>query len=113
MCDLAHAHTLALRYLESEKNKSSCEVFNLGTGNGNTVLEAIHAFEKASGTPLNYEIGPRRAGDVIAIYANNDLAKQVLGWETKYTLDDIMSTAWKWEQELKAGKTVFNSSIHS
>lgn len=108
VCDLAHAHTLALRYLEQERNKKSCEIFNLGTGNGNTVLEAIAAFEKVSGTALNYEIGPRRAGDVIAIYANNDSAQQVLGWKTKYNLEDIMATAWKWEQELKAGQTVFN-----
>jgi UDP-glucose 4-epimerase len=97
-----------LRYLEQERNKKSCEIFNLGTGNGNTVLEAIAAFEKASGTTLNYEIGPRRPGDVIAIYANKDSAQQVLGWETKYNLEDIMATAWKWEQELKAGQTVFN-----
>jgi UDP-glucose 4-epimerase len=97
-----------LRYLEQERNKESCEIFNLGTGNGNTVLEAIAAFEKASGTAFNYEIGPRRAGDVIAIYANKDRAQQVLGWETKYNLEQIMATAWKWEQELKAGQTVFN-----
>ncbi|NBV30850.1 MAG: UDP-glucose 4-epimerase GalE, partial [Chitinophagaceae bacterium] len=107
-CDLAHAHTLALRYLEQEKNEKSCEIFNLGTGNGNTVLEAIHAFEKTSGVALNYAIGPRRSGDVIAIYANNDRAQKVLGWQAKYSLEDIMSTAWKWEQELKAGQTVFN-----
>ncbi|MBM3159405.1 MAG: UDP-glucose 4-epimerase GalE [Bacteroidota bacterium] len=108
VCDLAHAHTLALGYLEQERNKESCEIFNLGTGNGNTVLEAITAFEKVSGQALNYEIGPRRSGDVIAIYANKDKAQEVLGWETKFKLEDIMATAWKWEQELKAGKTVFN-----
>lgn len=108
VCDLAHAHTLAIQYLEAERNKESCEVFNLGTGNGNTVLEAIHAFEKVSHTTLPYEIGPRRSGDIIAIYANNDLAKKVLGWETKYNLEDIMRTAWNWECELKAGRTVFN-----
>jgi UDP-glucose 4-epimerase len=97
-----------LRYLEQERNKESCEIFNLGTGNGNTVLEAITAFEKASGISLNYEIGPRRSGDVIAIYANKNRAQEVLGWETNYTLEDIMATAWKWEQELKSGNTVFN-----
>jgi UDP-glucose 4-epimerase len=108
VCDLAHAHTLALRYLEMERNKEACEVFNLGTGNGNTVLEAINAFEKASGSPLRYEIGPRRPGDIVAIYANNDLAKSVLGWEPRFTLEDIMRTAWIWEQKLHAGKTVFS-----
>jgi UDP-glucose 4-epimerase len=109
VCDLANAHTLALQYLEKGNNHSRCEVYNLGSGNGVTVLEAIHAFEKVSGTKLNYEMGPRRPGDVIAIYANNDLAKKVLGWSAKYSLDDIMDTAWKWELRLKADETVFGS----
>lgn len=109
VCDLANAHTLSLKYLEEGRNKGLCEVFNLGTGNGVTVLEAIHAFEKVSGLSLNYEIGARRPGDVIAIYANNDLAKKVLGWEPKFSLEDMMSTAWKWEQRLKADETVFSS----
>jgi UDP-glucose 4-epimerase len=99
---------LALRYLEQERNKEACEVFNLGTGTGNTVLEAIKAFEKASEKPLRYEIGPRRPGDVVAIYANNDLAKSVLGWQPRYTLEDIMRTAWVWEQKLHDRKTVFS-----
>ncbi len=107
--DLAHAHTLALQFLENEKNKTNCEIFNLGTGNGVSVLEAIHAFEKVSGRKLNYEIGPRRSGDVVAIYANNDLAKNILGWNPAYTLDDIMNTAWKWELKLKADETVFGN----
>ena len=109
VCDLANAHTLSLKYLEEGRNKGLCEVFNLGTGNGVTVLEAIHAFEKMSGLSLNYEIGARRPGDVIAIYANNDLARKVLGWEPKFSLEDMMSTAWKWEQRLKADETVFSS----
>jgi len=95
--------------LEKEKTDLLCEVFNLGTGNGVTVLEAIHSFEKVSDVKLNYEIGPRRAGDVIAIYANNDLAKKVLGWQPEYSLDDMMSTAWKWEQRLKADDKIFTS----
>ncbi|MGJ7032708.1 UDP-glucose 4-epimerase GalE [Niabella hirudinis] len=98
--DIAHAHTLAIKYLEGVKNKSNYEIFNLGTGNGVTVLEAIRSFEKVSGVKLNYEIGPRRAGDVIAIYANNDHAVTSLGWEIKYGLDDMMRTAWEWEQKL-------------
>lgn len=98
--DIAHAHTLAIKYLEEVKNKSNYEIFNLGTGNGVTVLEAIQSFEKVSGTKLNYEIGPRRPGDVIAIYANNDHAVQSLGWDIKYGLDDMMRTAWEWEQKL-------------
>lgn len=98
--DIAHAHTLALDYLIAGKNKSKCEVFNLGTGDGYTVLEVINAFEKVSGVKLNYTIGPRRAGDVIAIYANNDKARNVLQWKPQYNLEDMMSTAWQWELKL-------------
>jgi UDP-glucose 4-epimerase len=101
VCDIAHAHTLALKYLEEERNTGFCEVFNLGTGNGVTVLEAIKTFEKISGVKLNYSIGPRRPGDVIAIYANNDLAKKALGWNPQFSLEEMMATAWKWEQKLK------------
>lgn len=101
--DIAHAHTLALQYLLQQKNKSNCDIFNLGTGNGYTVLEVIKTFEKVSGQSLNYAIGPRRAGDVIAIYANNDKAVNELGWVCQYNLEDMMRTAWNWEQKL-AGK---------
>ena len=83
VCDIAHAHTLALEYLINKKNKTKCDVFNLGTGNGVTVLEAINAFEHVSGEKLNYIIGPRRSGDVMAIYANNNRAVQALNWELK------------------------------
>ncbi len=108
VCDIAHAHTLALQYLIDKKNSAPCEVFNLGSGNGVTVLEAIQSFEKVSGVKLNYEIGPRRPGDVIAVYANNELAKKVLGWNPAYTLDEMMATAWKWELKLKE-----DESLHS
>ncbi|MFN5023946.1 MAG: UDP-glucose 4-epimerase GalE [Chitinophagaceae bacterium] len=100
VCDIAHAHTLALQYSIKKNQEKSCEVFNLGTGNGITVLEAIQAFEKVSGVKLNYEIGPRRAGDIVAIYANNDKAVKELGWNCKYGLEEMMLTAWQWEQSL-------------
>ncbi|HEX7846674.1 MAG TPA: UDP-glucose 4-epimerase GalE [Chitinophagaceae bacterium] len=106
--DIAHAHTLAIRYLEQGKNNGRCEVFNLGTGEGVSVLEAIKAFEKVSGVKLNYEIGPRRPGDVVAIYANNDLAKNLLGWQPEYSLEEMMRTAWEWERRLKADDTIFS-----
>lgn len=99
--DIAHAHTLALDYLINKKNASNCTVFNLGTGNGYTVLEVIKTFEKVTGQKLNYTIGPRRAGDVIAIYANRDKASNELGWNPQYTLEDMMQTAWQWELKLK------------
>jgi len=107
--DIAHAHTLAIRYLEAGRQEKGCEVFNLGTGNGVTVLEAIHSFEKVSGVKLNYEIGPRRPGDIMAIYANNDKARNMLGWNPKYSLDEMMATAWKWELRLKEDEQLFSS----
>ncbi len=109
ICDLANAHTLSLKYLEAGKNASLCEIFNLGSGNGVSVLEAINAFEKVSGVKLNYELGPRRPGDVVAVYANNDLARELLGWNPQFSLDDMLSTAWKWEIRVKADETVFTS----
>ena len=96
--DIANAHTRALQYIIDDRNKSNCEVFNLGTGNGVTVLELINAFEKVSGVKLNYKVGPRRPGDVVSVYANNNRAKTLLGWDTKFDLDAMMDTAWKWEQ---------------
>lgn len=109
VCDIAHAHTLALQYLLEQKNNKRCEVFNLGTGNGVTVLEAINAFEKVSGVKLNYVLAPRRPGDVIAVYADNALARNELGWNPKFSLEDMMSTAWKWEQKLKEDETLHNN----
>ncbi len=109
VCDIAHAHTLALHYLIQNKNQTNCDIFNLGTGDGLTVLEIIHEFEKVSGIKLNYEIGPRRPGDVVAIYANNDKAKNLLGWDPRYNLTEMMDSAWKWELKLKADEKIFNS----
>jgi len=102
VCDIAHAHTLAIQYLEQEKNKTACDIFNLGTGIGVTVLEAIQSFQEVSGVALNYEIAARRPGDVVAIFANNDAAVTQLGWTIEYNLTDMMKTAWAWELKLKA-----------
>lgn len=109
VCDIAHAHTLALQYLIESRNKDKCEVFNLGTGNGVSVLEAIHAFEKVSGKKLNYKIGSRRPGDIMAIFANNSLAKEKLKWDPKYSLDEMMATAWKWELKLHKDASLHNN----
>lgn len=106
--DLAHAHTLAIEYLLAGKANSRTEVFNLGTGSGITVLEAISAFEKATGVKLDYKIGPNRPGDVVAIYANNDKAKNELGWQPQFDLADIMKTAWAWEQKLNEDENLFS-----
>jgi len=99
VCDIAHAHTKAVQYLLKHTSKIT-NLFNLGTGTGISVLEAIQAFEKVSGVKLNYEIGARRAGDVIDIYANNNKAKSELNWIPKYDIDGMMDTAWKWELKL-------------
>lgn len=106
--DIAHAHTLALQYLMNHEDAKKVEIFNLGTGNGVTVLEAIRAFEKVSGKKLNYTIGPRRPGDVVAVYANNSLAVEVLKWQIRYDLDEMMRTAWEWEL-----KVDHDSNLHS
>lgn len=110
VCDISHAHTLAIQYLAAGKNKTSCDIFNLGTGDGVTVLEAIKTFEEVSGVKLNYEIGPRRPGDVIAIYANNNLAVTELGWEINYSLKDMMKTAWAWELKIKEAEEKVKSN---
>ena len=96
--DLANAHTKALQYVLDGRNVKNCETFNLGIGQGVTVLEAIKAFESVTGQPLNYRIGPRREGDVVAIYANNNLAEKQLGWRPKMDIKDIMQSAWEWEK---------------
>lgn len=98
--DIAHAHTLALDLLIGKRLKVNPEVFNLGSGDGYSVLEVIRAFEKTSGLKLNYVTGPRRKGDVVSIYANNNKAKNELGWNPAYNLDEMMASAWKWEQKL-------------
>lgn len=99
--DIADAHVKALSYLIEGKNKKNVSLFNLGTGNGVSVLEAIQSFEKVSNTKLNYVVGARREGDVIAVYANNTLAKTELNWIPQYSLDDMMLSAWKWQLNLE------------
>ncbi|OFY85166.1 MAG: UDP-glucose 4-epimerase GalE [Bacteroidetes bacterium RIFCSPLOWO2_12_FULL_35_15] len=96
--DIAIAHIKALEYILNKKQKNNFSIFNLGTGNGVSVLEAIQAFEKITNEKLKYSIGPKRAGDVAAIYSDTTLSEKELGWKTKFTLDEMMETAWKWEQ---------------
>ena len=104
VCDLAKAHSAALSRLLERKNKKRYEVFNLGTGKGVSVLEAIRSFEKVSGVKLNYRITGRREGDIEKIWADPSLANNELGWKTVYSLDDAMRTAWEWEKSLKQDK---------
>lgn len=104
--DLANAHTKSLQFLMAKKQQHNIEVFNLGIGEGVSVLEAIQAFEKVTGEKLNYEIGPRRPGDVVAIYADSTKAITQLGWEAKRGIEEIMETAWNWEKARTATQAV-------
>jgi len=99
--DIAHAHTLAIGRLLNNKNKKNIEVFNLGSGNGVSVLEMIEAFKKSTNQPLNYTIGPRREGDIAKIYSDSTKAKETLGWECKRNLEEIMRSAWEWEKNYR------------
>jgi len=76
------------------------EEVNIGTGTGTTVLEVIHVFEKVSNQQLNYQIGPRRAGDVIEIYANATKSQELLNWKAKRSIEDAVRDSWNWELAL-------------
>ncbi|MFT4759761.1 MAG: UDP-glucose 4-epimerase [Paraglaciecola sp.] len=95
--DLANAHTKCLKFSMEGENVANFEVFNVGIGDGVTVLEAINAFEKVSGKKLNYTVGDRRAGDVVAIYANPKKSEKTLDWKPKRGIEEIMKSAWDWE----------------
>lgn len=97
--DLAKAHVVAVQRLLEAKGET-VETFNVGTGRGNSVLEVVHAFERATGQKLNYVIGPPRPGDVPAIYADVTKSTQVLGFKTTSTLEEALASAWKWQQSL-------------
>jgi UDP-glucose 4-epimerase len=99
--DLAKAHVVAIRRLLQKKNQANYEVFNLGTGNGVSVLEVIHAFEKATGVKLNYKIVGRRAGDIEKIWADTTYANEELGWKAETGLEETMLSAWRWEKRVR------------
>lgn len=99
--DLAKAHVIAVKRLTEGKNRKNYEVFNLGTGKGVSVLEAISSFERVSGIKLKYKITGRRPGDIEKIWADPSLANSELGWKTKSTLDEAMKTAWEWEKYIR------------
>jgi UDP-glucose 4-epimerase len=99
--DLARAHVVALERLLEGEQEENYEVFNLGTGKGNSVLEAIKAFEKVSDKKLPYKFADRREGDVISAYADTRKANEVLRWKAEYNIEDAMASAWKWQQRLE------------
>jgi len=102
--DLAKAHVVAVKRLTEGKNRKNFEVFNLGTGTGVSVLEAIKSFEKVTGIKLKYKIVDRRAGDIEKIWADPSFANNELGWKTLSSLDEAMKTAWDWEQAVRRKK---------
>lgn len=102
--DLAKAHVVAVKRLIEGRNKTNYEVFNLGTGKGVSVLEAIKSFEHVSGIKLKYKIKGRRAGDIEKIWADPSFANKELGWKTFSSLDDAMKTAWDWEKNIRNKK---------
>lgn len=95
--DLSKAHIVAIQRLLNTKNKSNYELFNLGTGTGSSVLEVIKAFEKVSGSKLNYKVAGRREGDIEKVWADTRFANDELGWKAEKTLDESLETAWNWE----------------
>jgi UDP-glucose 4-epimerase len=100
--DLAEAHVAALKWCLAQKSPEAVvRPFNLGTGSGASVLEVIQAFERATGERVPYAMGERRAGDVVAIWADPSRAKEELGWETKRSLETALADAWRWQQALK------------
>ena len=98
--DVALAHIYALERLFAGKGSEPVEVFNLGTGTGSTVLEVIHAFERATGRKLQWEFAPRRVGDVVAAYADTTKAAAGLGWRAERSIEQSMADAWRWQQAL-------------
>lgn len=106
--DIAKAHVKALGYQLEDKNNEQLEYFNLGSGDGVSVLEVLTAFEKYNGIKLKYKMGPRREGDVVSIYSNSSKAKNLLGWETEKGLEEMVTSQWKWQQTLNEEKHAKN-----
>ena len=99
--DLAKAHVVAINRLIGSANTDRFEFFNIGTGNGASVLEVVNTFEAATGVKLNYKIVKRRAGDIEKIYADTTLANTVLGWKAEISLYDTLISAWNWEKRIR------------
>ena len=99
--DLAKAHVIGLIRMMTDVQSESFEVFNLGTGKGNSVLEVIKAFEKVSGVALTYEIVDRRPGDIVEAYADTTKANKILGWQAENDLEEALKTAWEWEKKIR------------
>jgi UDP-glucose 4-epimerase len=102
--DLAKAHVKAVQYLEKNTDNILYEAYNLGTGNGVSVLQLLQAFIKVTGVPLNYTIGPRRAGDVVKTYSNPTKVNAALKWKTEFSIEEALLHAWQWQKKLPGSK---------
>ena len=98
--DLARGHVAAINYMRQHKGES---VFNLGTGNGYSVLDMVHAFEKVTGKKVPYKIAPRRPGDLATVYASPDKSAELLGWKAEYDLEDMCRDTWAWQSKNPMG----------
>lgn len=98
--DLARGHVAAINYMQQHKGES---VFNLGTGNGYSVLDMVHAFEKVTGRKVPYRIAPRRPGDLATVYASPDKSAELLGWKAEYGLEDMCRDTWAWQSKNPMG----------
>ena len=98
--DLARGHVAAINYMRQHKGES---VFNLGTGNGYSVLDMVHAFEKVTGKKVPYKIAPRRPGDLATVYASPDKSAELLGWKAEYGLEDMCRDTWAWQSKNPMG----------
>ena len=99
--DLAKAHVSAMTRIMEDQIEEPVEIYNIGTGTGTSVLELIHAFEKATGVKLNYQIVGRRAGDIEKVWGNVDKANRKLGWRADTPLEDVLASAWRWQVALR------------
>jgi len=99
--DLAKAHVKALQKLINSTEEKVIDIYNLGTGKGSSVLEVVHAFEKANDVKVPYEIKDRRAGDITIAYANADKAEKELGWKSETSLEEALRTVWQWQKYLE------------
>lgn len=102
--DLAKAHVAAVRRMMEATDSDHYEIFNLGTGTGLSVLELVNHFISATGAELPYSFAPRRAGDIIKVWANPEKANNILGWKAETPIDDVLRSAWKWEKKVRGIK---------
>lgn len=99
--DLAKAHVAAMRRVLDQEDSPAIDYFNIGTGNGNSTLEIVNTFERATSVKVNWKFGPRREGDIEKIWGDCTKANKVLGWKAESPLDDVLASAWKWQQKLR------------